>query len=510
MIYHTKKEYKKSEFIKITSFYFNKKHEQKQHKTTHYQLFDIILQYYFLVRTKKSLLYIFALTILKINRIMETQKNGNSGEMIELLSKYSTALDNLEDLDPLIDYIGNAKYVLLGEASHGTHEYYVWRAKITKRLIQEKGFSFVGVEGDWPDCYRLNRYAKGYLESEKDIYSVMNEFKRWPTWMWANWETAAFIDWLKAFNQDIAANKKIGFYGLDVYSFRDSMNSIIEYLEKNDPKALKVAKKAMDCFEPYGQDEGQSYARASAFIPELCEKEILHMLTEIRNNALTYNTDIENTMSTEQNAFVARNAEKYYRAMIKRGSASWNIRDEHMVSTIERLMKFHGKEAKIIVWEHNTHIGDARATNMATEGMVNVGQLLREQYATEGVIAVGFGSYKGSVVAGREWGDSMRKIKVPEAVTGSWEHALHIAGKGKNRLLLLHKLKNNKNFNSFIGHRAIGVVYNPEHERFGNYVPTVIPERYDAFLFIDETNALHPIHIQPEGNQIPETYPFGM
>jgi len=196
--------------------------------------------------------------------------------------------------------------------------------------------------------------------------------------------------------------------------------------------------------------------------------------------------------------------------MIKRGSASWNIRDEHMVSTIERLMKFHGKEAKIIVWEHNTHIGDARATNMAGEGMVNVGQLLREQYSNDGVVAVGFGSYKGSVVAGRNWGDDMRKIKVPEASEGSWEYYFHQASKGKNRLLLLNKLKDKKNFDSPIGHRAIGVVYNPEHERFGNYVPTILPERYDAFIFLDETTALHPIHIQTEGNQVPDTYPFGI
>lgn len=435
---------------------------------------------------------------------------ANLNEIIELLKKTASPLENTADLDPLINYIGDAKYVLLGEASHGTHEYYTWRAQITKRLIQEKGFSFVGVEGDWPDCYRLNRYAKGYADAGQDAYGVMSQFNRWPTWMWANWETAAFIDWLKIYNEDLSANKRVGFYGLDVYSFRESMNSIIEYLEKNDPTALAVAKTAMKCFEPYGKDEGQSYARASSYVPELCEKEILNMLTEIIKKAPSYNHDPENVLSTEQNAFIARNAEKYYRAMIKRGSGSWNIRDEHMVSTIDRLMKFHGKEAKIIVWEHNTHIGDARATDMASEGMVNVGQLLREQHLEEGVVAVGFGSYKGSVVAGREWGDSMRKIEVPEAVKGSWEHALHLAGNGKNKLLLMNKLKEEKCLSPYIGHRAIGVVYNPEHERFGNYVPTIIPKRYDAFLYIDETSALHPIHIQPEGSQMPETYPFGM
>jgi erythromycin esterase-like protein len=439
-----------------------------------------------------------------------TNNNINYDAIISLLKRTSLPLENPTDLDPLMNYIGDAKYVLLGEASHGTHEYYTWRAKISQRLIQEKGFCFIAVEGDWPDCYRLNRFAKGYLDSGKDILNVLTEFKRWPTWMWANWEIAAFIDWLKIYNESFPVDERIGFYGLDVYSFRESMNSIIQYLEKNDPKALAIAKTAMKCFEPYGKDEGQSYARASSFIPELCEKEIIHMLTEILRNVPNYNHDLENVLSIEQNAFVTRNAEKYYRAMIRRGSTSWNIRDQHMVSTIDRLMKFHGKDAKIIIWEHNTHIGDARATDMISEGMVNVGQLLREQYATDDVVAVGFGSYKGSVIAGREWGDSMRKIKVPEAVDGSWEHAFHLASKGQNRLLLMNKVKDEKCLSSLIGHRAIGVVYNPEHERFGNYVPTILPKRYDAFIFIDETNALHPINIEVNGNQIPETYPFGM
>mgnify|MGYP003608071173 FL=1 len=445
---------------------------------------------------------------------MEASENGNnlinSSEIVALLNKAATPLESTADLDPLIDYIGDSKYVLLGEASHGTHEYYTWRAKITQRLIQEKGFSFVAVEGDWPDCYRLNRYAKGYLDSGEDIFSVMNKFNRWPTWMWANWETAAFIEWLKVFNENLPIDKKIGFYGLDVYSFNESMNPIIQFLEKNDLKALAFAKTVQKCFEPYNKDEGRSYAKASSYIPEICEKEIIDLLTEIQKNIPNYNHDAENVLSIEQNAFIARNAEKYYRAMLKRSSASWNIRDEHMVSTIARLMKFHGKNAKIIVWEHNTHIGDARATEMANTGMLNVGQLLREQHSSDGVVAVGFGSYKGSVIAGREWGDSMRKIKVPEAVQGSWEHSFHVAGNGKNKLLLMNKVKDEKCLLSYIAHRAIGVVYNPEHERFGNYVPSILPKRYDAFIFLDETNALHPMLICPDGNQIPETYPFGM
>jgi len=445
---------------------------------------------------------------------MKTLKNinysVNYNKILDVLDRASTPLEDTEDLDPLMEYIGDSRYVLLGEASHGTHEYYTWRAKITQRLIQEKGFSFVGVEGDWPDCYRLNRFAKGYFNSGYDIYNLMNNFNRWPTWMWANWETAAFLDWLKSHNEGLPTNQKVGFYGLDVYSFRESMQAIIDYLEKADPEALKTAKKAMSCFEPYSSDEGQTYARASAVVPELCEKEVLKMLTEIRSKVENYNSDAENVMSTEQNAFVARNAEKYYRAMIKSGPTSWNIRDRHMVTTLERLMKYHGTQSKTVIWEHNTHIGDARATDMADEGMVNVGQLLREQFAMDGVVSVGFGSYKGSVIAGRNWGAEMRKIKVPEAVEGSFEHAFHLASDGENRLLIMNKIKEEKCLSGEIGHRAIGVVYNPEYEKIGNYVPTVIPKRYDAFLFLDETTALHPIHILPDGSQLPETYPFGI
>ncbi|MFT4973947.1 MAG: erythromycin esterase [Saprospiraceae bacterium] len=442
---------------------------------------------------------------------METlNKSNNSTQIIEILKNHSSPLDNRKDLDPLMDCIKDAKFVLLGEASHGTHEYYTWRAKITQRLIEEKGFSFVGVEGDWPDCYRLNRYAKGYLNPKKDIHGLMNEFKRWPTWMWANWETAAFIDWLKTYNEELPSKKRIGFYGLDLYSFGESMTSIIEFLQKNDQKTLEIAKKVMICFAPYCKDNGKTYAKASAFVPVLCEKEIHTMLSEIIKNKPNYNSDHENVMSTEQNAYIARNAEKYYRAMLKEGPASWNIRDQHMVSCIERLVKFHGEKSKVIVWAHNTHIGDARATDMASEGMVNVGQLLREKYAIDDVIAIGFGSYKGSVIAGRNWGDDMRKLKLPDAEVGSWEHLFHIASNGENRLLLMNNIREYQYLSDYIPHRAVGVVYHPQHEKYGNYIPTIMPKRYDAFIYLDETIALHPLHIRPEGNKIPETYPFGM
>lgn len=442
---------------------------------------------------------------------MKTPVNNsqNYNKLVSLLETTSTPLNTGDDLDPLIDHIGDAKYVLLGEASHGTHEYYTWRAKITQRLIQEKGFSLVAVEGEWPDCYSLNRYAKG-LNYGIDIQTVMSDFLRWPTWMWANWETAAFIDWLKNFNQNLPIKNKVGFYGLDVYSFKESLQAIIQWLEKNDPDSLHLATDVQKCFEPYNKDEGIAYARASSMTANLCEEEVYQLLATIRNKRPANAVDDEEMLSVEQNAHILRNAEKYYRAMIKPGPESWNIRDRHMVDTLDRLTKFYGSQAKVIVWEHNTHIGDARATTMAEKGMVNVGQLLRERYSRQGVVSLGFGSYSGRVIAGKDWGDDMREIDVPAAMEGSWEHSFHLAAEGENRLLLLNKIKNNPALASFIAHRAIGVVYNPVFEKYGNYVPTILPERYDAFIFLDQTKALHPIHIRPDGNLIPETYPFGM
>ncbi len=441
---------------------------------------------------------------------MKTHSNNHITDVSKLVSDISTPLSHSSDLDPLMKHIGDSKYVLLGEASHGTHEYYTWRAKISQRLIKEKGFSFIAVEGDWPDCYRLNRFIKNYPHSGSNAREVLHAFKRWPTWMWANWEIAAFAEWLKNFNKGLSVEKKIGFYGLDMYSLWESMEAIIGYLKKYDPKTMQIAMKAMHCFEPYSADEGQSYARASSFVPGLCEKEVVDLLREIRGKIAQYNSDYENVFSTEQNALVAVNAEKYYRTMVRGGAQSWNVRDRHMMTTLNRLMDFYGKDAKVIVWEHNTHIGDARATDMAREGMVNVGQLVKEQHADRGVVAVGFGSYKGSVIAGREWGDEMKEMTVPPAINGSWEYILHHTGNTKNKLIMLDKAKNEDRMKISMDHRAIGVVYNPEYEQYGNYVPSILPMRYDAFIFIDETKALHPLHIKPDGHQIPETFPFGV
>jgi erythromycin esterase-like protein len=418
-------------------------------------------------------------------------------------------LNSSTDLSPLMDKLGEAGLVMLGEASHGTHEYYTWRSAISKRLIEEKKFSFIAVEGDWPDCYRINRYIKGYPDAGNDIQEVLSKFDRWPTWMWANWEIASFAEWLKVHNSKLPMQERIGFYGLDVYSLWESLQTLMDYLEKEDPHTAKAVKKAITCFDPYGE-EGQSYAEATYYLSHSCKNEVLALLKEIRLKAPTYKSDREVGLNAEQNALIAVNAEKYYRSMIGLNNESWNVRDTHMMETLDHLMKFHGENGKGIVWEHNTHIGDARATDMKKAGMINIGQLAREKYGEENVFLVGFGSYEGSVIAGREWGAPMQEMEVPPAREGSIEELLHKADSQKNKLLLFDRSNSNDLFNSSYPHRAIGVVYDPHKEKYGNYVSSFMSLRYDAFIFIDETNALHPMHLKPDGHKVPETYPFGL
>lgn len=416
----------------------------------------------------------------------------------------ASPLSNSKDLDPLLERIGDARLVLLGEASHGTHEYYTWRSAISRRLIEEKGFNFIAVEGDWPDCYRVNRYIKGYEDGNKKPQEVLRGFNRWPTWMWANWEIAALMDWLKDHNAKFKNNaKKAGFYGLDVYSLWESMESLVKYLEKTDPSTARIAEKALNCFSGYGKNE-QRYAVNS--LSASCRNEVVQLLKEIRLRSVSYNQDPEAMLNTTQNAYVAVDAENYYRNMISFDDHTWNIRDKHMMDTLDRLLEFHGPESRAIVWEHNTHIGDARYTDMTNAGLFNIGQLAREEHSANEVVLVGFGSYEGTVMAGDAWGAPMREMEVPRAKRGSIEELLH-SESAQNRLLIFDPAKDAGKFKDKMLHRAIGVVYHPAHEQH-NYVPSYMNKRYDAFIFLDRTSALHPLHIKPDPGQIPDTYPF--
>ena len=432
-----------------------------------------------------------------------------SDSLASYLSRIGSPLRDERDLDPLLRAIGDCRYVLLGEASHGTSEYYVWRDRITRRLVEEKGFSFVAVEGDWPDCYRVNRYLKGYEGAGESARDVLHAFARWPTWMWANEEVVALAEYLREHNAPLPEERKVGFYGLDVYSLWDSMEAVERYLRRVDPEAARRARRAYGCFDPYGEDV-QEYAMATALVPTSCESEAVAMLAELRRGAPQYREDgREAYFNAEQNALTVRNAELYYRTMVRGGPDSWNVRDTHMVETLERLMEHHGPGAKAIVWEHNTHVGDARATDMARAGMVNVGQLVRQRHEDDGVVLVGFSSYQGSVIAGEEWGATMEEMPVPPAREGSWEAILHSRAPA-DRLLLFDGDEPEELLEPR-GHRAIGVVYRPAQERYGNYVPTILPHRYDALLYLDRTRALAPLHLEvrPDG-EAPETFPSGM
>jgi erythromycin esterase-like protein len=444
-------------------------------------------------------------------------RTRDTHHLTQSLHDAALPLATADDLDPLLDRIGDARFVLLGEASHGTHEFYAWRAALSRRLIEDKGFSFVGVEGDWPDCYRVNRYVKGHRDAGATASEVLHAFDRWPTWMWANREVVEFAEWLHEYNRPRPAAEQVGFYGLDVYSLWDSMAAVVEYLEQIDPQLARAAKRAYLCFEPYNQDE-QEYARATVLVPTSCEDEAVAVLRALRTRAPEYREDSrEGYFNAEQNALVARGAEQYYRAMVRGGATSWNVRDRHMVETLDRLVAHHGDGAKAIVWEHNTHIGDARFTTMSRSGMVNVGQLVREAHARDGVVLIGFGTHRGTVIAGEEWGAPMRRMRVPAARAGSIEHALHDAVTGRlphdNAMLIFNGEPDGgiEGLASPLDNRAIGVVYDPDAERYGNYVPTIVSRRYDAFLFIDETRALDPLHMRVEvAGEPPETYPTGM
>jgi erythromycin esterase len=434
------------------------------------------------------------------------------------------------DLNPLLARIGDARLVLIGEASHGTHEFYAWRAELTRRLIVEKGFGFIGVEGDWPDCHTVHCSVTAGRDAPGDPRDPLLAFDRWPRWMWANAEVLEFARWLCGHNTCRPPQHRAGFHGLDVYSLFASLRAVLDYLAEHEPDQLPVAREAVRCFEPYGENP-QSYALASRLVPTSCENEVVALLTRLRRpEPLVHDGGaLDARFVAEQNAAAAAEAERYYRAMVRGGPESWNIRDCHMADTLDRLLARYSAgddtpAAKAVVWEHNTHIGDARATDMATAGMVNVGQLVRERHGPEHVVLIGFGTHRGSVIASPHWGGPVREMPVPPAPPDTLEGLLHEATGGTDAAFILTdhpspapgKTAPGSARSVGVGwphtrhrHRAIGVVYNPDDERRGNYVPTVLGARYDAFLFCDQTTALRPLHpIEPPDLE-PETYPTG-
>jgi erythromycin esterase-like protein len=326
--------------------------------------------------------------------------------------------------------------------------------------------------------------------------------------MWANEEVRDLIAGLKLSNDTWPEAKKVGFYGLDVYSLWDSLHEVMGYLRRHAPNALVEARRALRCFQPFGED-AQEYARATLLVPHDCRDEVAKLLQRLRSDAPFDGDGRDGRFVAEQNALVVQNAEAYYRAMVRSDSGSWNVRDRHMAETLDRLLAHHGPGSKAVVWEHNTHVGDARFTDMADDGMVNLGQLTREAYGS-GAVLVGFGSYRGRVIAGDSWGDPWKEMRVPPGREGSWEDVFHRAAPGDQLHVFDRSLS--AEWNEWRGHRAIGVVYRPQYEAYGNYVPTVLPRRYDTFLYIDASTAVRPLlpAAVEEPVEVPETFPTGV
>jgi erythromycin esterase-like protein len=425
----------------------------------------------------------------------------------------------VEDYDPLIKLIGDAPLVLIGEASHGTHEFYRERAQITKRLIKEKGFTAVAVEADWPDAYRINRYVRG-VSNDADSVEALSGFKRFPAWMWRNADVLDFVGWLRAYNDDLLASAtKIGFYGLDLYSLHTSIAAVLDYLDRIDPEAAQRARARYACFDHLGKDE-QAYGYATGLgISESCEDEVVSQLLELYQNSSEYawrdgRVTPDDHFYATQNARLVMNAERYYRSMFRGRVSSWNLRDAHMVETLESLLAFlrtQDSRAKIVVWEHNSHLGDARATYMAQEGEWNVGQLVRERHGLDAVL-IGFTTYQGTVTAASNWDAPAERKRVRPALASSYEALFHKID--LPRFLLTFRSTDHAAaaLREPLLERAIGVIYRPETERASHYFQARISAQFDAVLHFDETRAVEPLERTAdwEAGEVPETFPTGI
>ena len=423
-----------------------------------------------------------------------------------------------DDYDALLDLVGDRRFVLIGEASHGTHEFYRERARITRRLIQERGFTVVAVEGDWPDAYRVNRYVMG-LSSDRDANAALSDFRRFPAWMWRNHDVLNFVEWLRARNDaHVHPATKARFYGLDLYSVAASIEAVIAYLEGVDPAEAQRARERYGCFDRVGR-EGQAYGYAVAFQSALpCENEVVAQLVELRRKAGGYLrrdgwVAEDELFFAEQNARVIRDAEEYYQKMYCADVSSWNLRDRHMAGTLDALVEHLDRQhrhTKVVVWEHNSHVGDARATAMAAQGELNVGQLARQRYGAD-VLLVGFTTYAGHVTAASNWGERPRRKHVRPALAESHEAVLHRAPT-PNFWVATSDCEARRALQAPRLERAIGVIYRPETERQSHYFEARLADQFDAVIHFDHTRAVEPLERTALWDRLepPETYPTGI
>jgi erythromycin esterase-like protein len=417
--------------------------------------------------------------------------------------------------------VGDARVVLLGEASHGTHDFYRVRAEITKRLIREKGFGAVAVEADWPDAYRVNRYVRG-RSTDLDAADALGGFLRFPQWMWRNADVLDFVGWLRQYNDGRPDDpSRIGFYGLDLYSLHASMQAVLEYLRIVDPAAARRASQRYACFDHFGGDpQAYGYAATLGLTPS-CETEVVGQLVELRAAAAEYarrdgRVAPDDLFFAAQNARVVTSAERYYRTMFQSHASSWNVRDQHMAETLEALVSFLDGEregAKIVVWAHNSHLGDARATEMSQRGELNLGQLARQRFGSQ-VVSVGFTTYTGTVTAASDWNGHVERKLVRPGLAGSYEALFHECANPNFFLDLRSSSEAAGVLAAPRLERAIGVIYRPDTERLSHYFGASLPRQFDAVLHYDRTRAVEPLERTPVWEsgevELPETFPSAL
>ena len=424
------------------------------------------------------------------------------------------------DFDALLDRIGDARFVLLGEATHGTHDFYRVRAELTKRLIREKGFAAVAAEADWPDAYRINRFVHG-MGRDVEATEALADFRRFPQWMWRNADILDLVGWLRAHNEQIAEPAhRVGFYGLDLYSLHASMAAVLGYLDARDPEAARRARERYACFDRFGE-EPQHYGHAIALgIASDCEREVLEQLRDLllrRGELLRHDGVVaeDAQFEAEQNARVAMNAEEYYRSMFVRGVSTWNLRDTHMADTLDALAAHvlrRGRSPKIVVWAHNSHVGDSAAmAHRAERDEITIGHLCRQRHPRDTVL-VGFTTYDGTVTAASDWGEQAERKTVRPALAGSYEALFHATGVPGFLLLLGDLGEATAALHEPRLERAIGVVYRPETERWSHYFDVQIADQLDAVIHLDRTRALEPLERTAmwDRGELAETYPSGL
>jgi erythromycin esterase-like protein len=417
---------------------------------------------------------------------------------------------------PLLDRAGSAKLVLIGEASHGTHEFYRARAELTKALIAEKGFNFVAVEADWPDAYRVNRWVR-HESPDSSAEAALDDFVRFPRWMWRNRDVVTFIEWLRTHNSSRQPASRAGFYGLDLYSLHRSAFAVLDYLRKVDPAGAERAKYRYGCFEDFGEDTHAYGYAASVGLSKSCEQDVLKQLVELQQRAADYahrdgHVAADEYFFAEQNARLVKNAEEYYRAMFYGRVESWNLRDTHMMETLEALMLRTARaagDARAVVWAHNSHLGDARATQMGEQGELNLGQLVREKYRDRSLL-IGFTTHTGSVTAARDWDAPAERMRVRPSLEGSYERLFHDTGLSRF-LLSMDEPDVRDVLTPQRLERAIGVIYRPQTERLSHYFRAALPRQFDVVMHIDTTSALEPLERwSREDADLPETYPHAL